>query len=37
MLERQVKTDLRRSRLREAFWIAIFAAQVVVLLVGYFR
>ena len=34
LLERQVKDELRRSRIREGLWVAIFAAQVVALVVG---
>jgi hypothetical protein len=34
LLERQVKVELRNSRIREAFWMAVFAAQVGVLVVA---
>lgn len=34
-LERQLKRDLMRARLREAFWIGLLAAEAVVLFFGY--
>ncbi len=35
LLERQLRHDLRRARLREALWISILAAEVVYLVVGF--